>query len=540
VGNPSNSLTIPRKCTKNTELLGVVCCADVQNPSTDQLGRRLLADPSLAALKVKDVHRLTPEPQKDATAKSKPKSKTKRRLGEGEEPDPAGGADHVVYTTGEGTSPKDQRCKFPFVLHGRAYNNCSTIVVPEYNIYDVGPDGWCPVEDENFPGEGAHGMEVISETTKWGGCKPPGELSAPCVLSSWTEYSTCSEVCGVGTQKRTRMVVDEGDSPELCGALEATQPCNVHSCGHVETIAGGMAAGSGKIGFGYKNNPYNAEWVKQATARAPDHAYNPWSIALVKRNDDADIVFATSQPRANAMAVNFVRRIDIYATDPEALPDIQECPNIKDYPEPNRLPFSAAECRVLDDKIIATIGGIERTSGDETDAAFPLASSLAAVEPGCVFATTTDNLVSKIDLTAKIECEPWMTDLDDWEVDANGETHSSNIASVALKPISGVEMPWHFEAFRTKKPLGFLSEPSAKNPGDGSERTMERNVLCFGSKTQKSSGDHCCFNASSATLTPPNPCPVPVTASCERLFNHATQDYENAKASLKTHLSVEV
>merc|ERR1719245_2767274 len=58
-----------------------------------------------------------------------------------------------------------------------------------------------------------------------------------CQVSNWTGWSSCSETCGTGTQKRTRTVTRQPEqgqnglpSGQACPGLEQTQNCNTQAC----------------------------------------------------------------------------------------------------------------------------------------------------------------------------------------------------------------------------------------------------------------------------------------------------------------------
>ena len=52
-----------------------------------------------------------------------------------------------------------------------------------------------------------------------------------CKLSEWTEWGTCNQTCGTGTQNRSRHIEIKATRRGKCeGNLAESQVCNTHEC----------------------------------------------------------------------------------------------------------------------------------------------------------------------------------------------------------------------------------------------------------------------------------------------------------------------
>ena len=54
--------------------------------------------------------------------------------------------------------------------------------------------------------------------------------AAPCVMSDWSPWGSCSMPCGGGFQNRTRRVIRESKLGHTCPPIEDTTPCNTEGC----------------------------------------------------------------------------------------------------------------------------------------------------------------------------------------------------------------------------------------------------------------------------------------------------------------------
>mmetsp|Transcript_100786 Transcript_100786/g.285357 ORF Transcript_100786/g.285357 Transcript_100786/m.285357 type:complete len:749 (-) Transcript_100786:95-2341(-) len=80
--------------------------------------------------------------------------------------------------------------------------------------------------------EPAHGGQACEETGETEGCNLEA-CDRECELSDWSEWSTCSKMCGGGSMARGREVMTEatggGTCPDSDGRLEHV-PCNMQNC----------------------------------------------------------------------------------------------------------------------------------------------------------------------------------------------------------------------------------------------------------------------------------------------------------------------
>lgn len=77
---------------------------------------------------------------------------------------------------------------------------------------------------------GLAGAQVCEAGGAWGACDCGGP-PVDCVVSDWTEWTSCSAECGGGTQTRTRsvLVVAQNDGA-ACPELVESRDCNTNGC----------------------------------------------------------------------------------------------------------------------------------------------------------------------------------------------------------------------------------------------------------------------------------------------------------------------
>lgn len=277
----------------------------------EEPGRRLLGTgkpPRQSAMKVKTL-----QPQK--TTKTLQPQKTKL-VGSAAEEEPeeepaeepaATDADQeevqsqtapAVYrfTTPGGTAGADVQCAFPFIFDGKGYNDCTNTTKPEFGITeskfvqegDVNTDSWCRTSESDSEGI----------AMGWGPCMPAGYMPDKCVVTAWTGWSRCGEVCGGSTSFRSRTVAHEGASQSECPHLNETKVCNAHACADTSTIAGGFTTNGDELielGLGFVD-----------VYSSPDLTYRPRSISTLRHNN-TDIIFLSGDPTKSAR----IRRVDV-------------------------------------------------------------------------------------------------------------------------------------------------------------------------------------------------------------------------------------
>jgi hypothetical protein len=500
----------PRECSRVGRRLSVQCCADgppAHNTAPDTISADLNDQASLA----REVHinntnktsnrRLLQQPAGDAAGDQS--SVTANSL-------PA--LQEMRFTNGDGTAQPDEECCLPFVFDGLAYNNCTTEGTKEN-----APHGWCPVAGNTAVAMQGNIMSV-TEHTKWGACHAPGYIPPKCVLSPWQGWGTCTALCGGGTKTRHRRVLENSGNANLCGETTQVMPCNIHECGFVETIAGGLS-GRSHIGIGFADSPFNPESLrrKQTSEPTPDLAFNPWSITVIER-DGADVIFATGEPRSRADHVSLVRQIEVSpVTEAEkgGAGGPENCLNIDDA-SPGEAPLSTSECRLL------TSGYTSEVVGN----GFPSrgAVSVAVTSESRLYSALGNHQIREIEMHEHVKCESWMsTKLNLWEVPTDEPAQISAPILLSLKT-SQFSPPttWKFEAIRqvgSLKSLGLNADSSVQH-------TYSKNQLCSTLQGHGPQSTVCCLFKEVQGLAPPEKCQKPVTAECASVRKVEVLDYE--------------
>jgi len=78
----------------------------------------------------------------------------------------------------------------------------------------------------------ANGGKACGNLTETETCNEGPNQACPikaCQVGDWTAWSACTDVCGGGTQTRSRTVTSNPSNVE-CGALTDTQTCNTQTC----------------------------------------------------------------------------------------------------------------------------------------------------------------------------------------------------------------------------------------------------------------------------------------------------------------------
>jgi hypothetical protein len=64
-----------------------------------------------------------------------------------------------------------------------------------------------------------------------------------CVWGHWSTWSSCSKLCGVGTNTRSRKKIEiEQNGGNCSGSGRDSKPCNTHSCSKVPEVLSLLAA----------------------------------------------------------------------------------------------------------------------------------------------------------------------------------------------------------------------------------------------------------------------------------------------------------
>ena len=77
-----------------------------------------------------------------------------------------------------------------------------------------------------------------------------------CTLSSWSNWSDCTQTCGGGTQSRTRTILSDSKYGGTCDSLSETKSCNTNVC-LVSWIIGGNFYSINKISYSFNGT----EWT---------------------------------------------------------------------------------------------------------------------------------------------------------------------------------------------------------------------------------------------------------------------------------------
>ncbi len=79
----------------------------------------------------------------------------------------------------------------------------------------------------------------------------PCIIPIDCVVSAWSDWDTCSAICGGGTQARTRTIVTPpANGGAECPALSEEQSCNTHACPVYGWVTGDWSECSKECGAG--------------------------------------------------------------------------------------------------------------------------------------------------------------------------------------------------------------------------------------------------------------------------------------------------
>jgi hypothetical protein len=424
------------------------------------------------------------------------------------------------FTNGTGTAQSDEQCSFPFIYDGLSYNNCTS------EGRDVGEHGWCPIANEYESTKTKNGIILVTEDTVWGGCARPGYVPPKCVVSPWRGWELCSAVCGGGTQSRHREIISNTGDDALCGETTQVHACNIHECGHVETIAGGKADGSGKVGIGYANSPLNDLWIRRKQGGpAPDLHFNPWAIT-VNEERGSDVIYATGEPRSRADYMSLIRQIQVTPFTPSesgGAGSLEECPRVDHISEPDQLPISSAQCRLLGS------GHVAEVIGD----GFPSegAASVAIDQNQQLFTAINGHKIGKVEMSLGVKCENWMSQkLDLWDVATDGESeHSAPILLPLRRTRFGEATVFRFEAIRKVASITSLglSQRYAED-SNGATRTFSKNQMCITQHGDEAHETKCCLLKEATAAPLPPVCPAPVATDCALARQIDMLDYEYA------------
>jgi hypothetical protein len=525
----------PRVCSSVNQKMAVVCCADEPVATENQL---------------------------------EPAHKEVQQLGEDQDPDGAksgvtthshieGGQITVEhrdehgtlrrFTDGNGSAPVEAQCIFPYILNGEAFNDCT---LDEAGGRRAGDFGWCPTaiqtgkaiihqsdigQKPQTPKHSKGGILVVTPTTPWGSCSPPGFLPAGCVMSEWSGWDDCSMLCGGGTRQRFRKIIfAEGNVP--CDGTTEVASCNEHQCGFVDTLAGGEAPGGGKVGLGFRESPLNPKWVQRYPDQAPDLQYRPWAIDVVQQ-PGREIIYIAGEPNTRADNLNHLRRIDLeHVSNPDDLDEA--CVQVSAHAaSAGHLPQSAAECRYLpsgNGSYVAKVAKIQ-LDAKMVGPVSPGSVGLAAISANKLVISSVHNQLGSVDLTENIRCSDWMTeDLAAWAISNDGVPQYSNPLRMQLQSLAGTYSPWTVRITRVSGTLSQLGLPAPyQTNAVGDPFLWSKEMVC----TQADGGRaSCCVSKRASALPTPERCPEPVQQACKARLDMEMADYDYTVHSLTKRL----
>jgi len=452
------------------------------------------------------------------------------------------------FTDGNGSAPVDQKCVFPYILNGEAFNDCS---LDEANGRQAGDYGWCPTgiqaadhiyhnsdlgRKTQTAKHSAGGILVVTPTTPWGSCAEPGFLPSDCVMSSWSGWDECSMLCGGGTKSRLRKLVFSEGPTSSCPTTNQAQACNVHECGFVDTLAGGFAPGGGRVGLGFRESPLNPKWVQRYPDQAPDLQYRPWSIDVVQQ-PGKQIIYIAGEPNTRADNLNYLRRIDLQHVSDPAVSD-PGCVQVSAHAASSgHLPQSAAECRYFhsgNGSYVAKVAKIQ-LDAKMVGTVSPGAVGLSAASANKLVISSVHNKLGSVDLTESVPCSDWMTDdLKAWTASHDGVPQYSNPLRMQLKSLAGTTAPWTVRVTRVIGTLSQLGLPAPYHTNAvGDDFLWSKQMVC----TQADGGrTQCCVAKRSSTLPAPESCPAPAQPACTARLAIEMADYDYTVKTLMKKL----
>jgi len=437
------------------------------------------------------------------------------------------------FTNGTGLVEKDSSCVLPFILDGKAYNDCTT--QPTASGEQTGEAGWCPVQispaadDDNQQ----DGMLVVLADSSWGVCAPAGYIPPKCVMSPWSGWNRCSVLCGGGSRSRHRRIVEQLGGA-TCGGTDQVGSCNKHQCGAVKTIAGGVSSKSGRIGLGFRNTPLNPKWMSRTPGLQPDLHFDPFRIDVLKEQN-TDVLYVMAKPRGRADHVSIIRRIDVTSSTPTddggtGVPD--GCVDMANFTDSDTIPTSSAQCRVITGPDGTQLTAEVIGSGVESEGAM----SVAATNDNKIYTSLVSNSIASVDLALNLPCRRWMSgELGGWELDTDGGILHQTSTSMLLKTSHhGEPRMWDFQAMRRVGSLVSVGlDERYETDAHGRQRTFQKNTLCSTQKTDVGAQKQCCVTKEAMAVNQPRKCPSPVTPECrlERQIDLLDADYANGLIS---------
>jgi len=535
----SEAAANPRVCSSVEQKHAVVCCAD------EPVAAEAEEEPAR-----KEVHQLGEDPA--AAAAEAVGGVTTRSHVEGGTITIAHRDKQGMlrrFTDGNGSAPVDQKCVFPFMLNGEAFNDCS---LDEAHGRRVGDFGWCPTAIQAAGGVINHnsdlgrktqtaqhskgGILVVTPTTPWGSCAQPGFLPSGCIMSEWSGWDECSMLCGGGTKSRSRKIVLTEGPEASCPTTNQAQACNVHECGFVNTLAGGFAPGGSRVGLGFRESPLNPKWVQRYPDQAPDLQYRPWAIDVVQQ-PGKEVIYFAGEPNTRADNLNYLRRIDLQHVSNPAV-SAPGCVQVSAHASSaGHLPQSAAECRYFpsgNGSFVAKVAKIQ-LDAKMVGPVSPGAVGLAAMSANQLVVSSVQNQLGSIDLTENIPCSDWMTaDLAAWVVSSDGAPQHSNPLRMQLKSLAGTSAPWTVRVTRVVGTLSQLGLPAPYHTNAvGDDFLWSKQMVC----TQADGGRaSCCVAKRSSALPAPESCPKPTQPACTARLAIEMADYDYTVKTLMKRL----